>query len=77
MKDRYRIIKHEDYNGVVYYTVQIQCVWMFGLKFWRSAQATNSSGDCSTPMRFDSLIGAQKFVRGTTWTRTIVEEGVI
>lgn len=76
MSDPYKIIEHRDDNGVTFYTIQIQHRWIFGLKFWSTIKSYSSDGSYSRPKMFDTLKDAQKFIRGTKWTHTVVEEGV-
>lgn len=70
-KDKYRIIKHQDQEGVTFYTVQYQFEWLLGLKFWRTLEQDHR------PRMFDTLEDAQKFTRGSVWTHIVVEEGEV
>jgi hypothetical protein len=77
MSDRYRIIEYRDDNGATFYTIQIEVVWFFGLKHWRTLKSYSASGEYSYPKSFDTLEEARKFIRGTRWTRKVVEEGIV
>lgn len=77
MTDRYRIVKFTDGNGVTFYTIQIEVRWLFGLKFWRTHKSYSADGSSSATRMFDTLEAAQRYIRGSNWTQTVVEEGTI
>lgn len=77
MTDRYRIVKFEDGNAVTFYTIQIEVKWLFGYKFWRTLKSYSPDGMSSAVRMFDTLEQAQKYIRGTNWTNTVVEEGTL
>lgn len=77
MNDRYRIIEHRDDNGVAFYTIRILNEWFFGIKFWSTLKSYSPDGSPSTFRMFDTAEEARKFIRGTKWTTTVIEEGVI
>lgn len=72
---RYRIVEHVNKADEQYYTIDIEHVWFFGVRFWRTLQSSSADGSCSVIRTFDTLEQAQEFLNSKEWQHRVVEQG--
>lgn len=77
MQNRYRIIEHTNPAGLRYYTIDIEEVWFFGIRFWRELKSYSTDGSWSTTRIFDTLEQAQTLLDGAQYEQRVVEQGTL